>query len=684
MAAVFPLDTTKPWTFNGVTYEYDADDDRWFVVSTIATDQVVDSINSNQSDIDVLNTIIDQEIENRTALLDVAAAKNNQQDSDIAELDARVDALAALSGRLEFKGSYTYVALKTTAGCQAEYEQCLRDAQDADDIIAARSQCTRDLSDCTNSIGEPLADTTFSTTGTDDVGGPSLLFQEQESITITDVSIEGSSFDWHNVLEIGDFIELVETTDNDIILYEVIADPITKNGSEEIRIKYIKSENLGDGQFNYDEVYLIRAFRAKQGLDIIAADERYIQKPYSVYFEDNAVNISPIAPDGELKNGELWYDTDSLELFIYNNNAWTASARPPTSDITIKGVINDVDELQNQAHETVVRVNSLISDLMLENNIYYSDNAPTGDITGTLRNGDLWIDSDDLTIKFYSQGAWINPDRQVGGDYLETTGGEMTGDLEIMGGPEVGGANIYLWNNGFTRYGWGNTPTELYGGYVFMRDEDNFEIGTYDNKDLKLKAGSIFIDGQLEILNTDDTNHEGFTIYGTTKDGVPGNLLQAYHNSGSLPDAVNYSGVISSNTNIVNKQYVDDSVAEDQWEWHSKNQGDDSIYIKNTIHWTYIDTNTIKLNISQHSLQGRSWKYPNTSHEAVEFPISITGIVSGSTVPVLSGKTSSIRSLAYQGSKYFQIFVPIDNQFIWAPTAVPNLASVKVKIHGYL
>ena len=109
-------------------------------------------------------------------------------------------------------------------------------------------------------LENPLADTEFSTTGTDDVGGPSLQFEQQESITITDVSIEGSSFDWHNVLEIGDFIELVETTDGDSILYEVIADPITKNGSEEIRIKYIKSENLGNGQFDYDEVYTIRAF----------------------------------------------------------------------------------------------------------------------------------------------------------------------------------------------------------------------------------------------------------------------------------------------------------------------------------------------------------------------------------------------------------------------------------------
>ena len=58
---------------------------------------------------------------------------------------------------------------------------------------------------------------------------------------------------------------------------------------------------------------------------------------------------------------------------------------------------------------------------MLENNIYYSDDPPVGDSTGTLRNGDLWIDSDDLEIKFYSGGAWINPDRQVGGNYVDQT-----------------------------------------------------------------------------------------------------------------------------------------------------------------------------------------------------------------------------------------------------------------------
>ena len=44
MAAVFPLDTSKPWAFNGVTYEYDAGEDRWYVVSSAASEEVVDEL----------------------------------------------------------------------------------------------------------------------------------------------------------------------------------------------------------------------------------------------------------------------------------------------------------------------------------------------------------------------------------------------------------------------------------------------------------------------------------------------------------------------------------------------------------------------------------------------------------------------------------------------------------------
>ena len=58
MAAVFPLDTSQPWTNNGVTYEYDATEDRWYVVSTTATDQVVSDIADLNDEVDALELTV--------------------------------------------------------------------------------------------------------------------------------------------------------------------------------------------------------------------------------------------------------------------------------------------------------------------------------------------------------------------------------------------------------------------------------------------------------------------------------------------------------------------------------------------------------------------------------------------------------------------------------------------------
>ena len=75
MAVTLPLDTSAPWTINGVTYEYDAVEDRWYVVSTVATDQVVDNINTLNQEVirgfderdDLIETL--QRIEQRLHLL---------------------------------------------------------------------------------------------------------------------------------------------------------------------------------------------------------------------------------------------------------------------------------------------------------------------------------------------------------------------------------------------------------------------------------------------------------------------------------------------------------------------------------------------------------------------------------------------------------------------------------------
>ena len=495
MAAVFPLDTTKPWTFNGVTYQYNPAEDRWSVVSTIATDQVVGNLNDLERDLEVTNTIIDQEIENRTVLLNAAASKNNSQDSSIDELSGRIDAIGSVVGVLEFKGRYHYVLEKTSEACTAAYAQCLVNA--GGDVPAA-SECNRLKDVCDASINEPYGNGTFTSKGTTNV------MEDVEEFVFSGIDLDGQVLDWINLVEPTDYIEFVEKTKGDTALYECIEEPKIYSTERSVRVKFLKDSGSGDGNFNLQEEYDIRVIKSSTGIDIIEADERYVQRPYRVQFASTAPTEGQ-AEDGILHNGELWYDTLNLELFVWNNNAWVSSAKPPSQDIVVSSVIADVDRLLTESAGHSLAINSLISDLVLENNIFYSDDPPVGDITGTLRNGDLWVDSNDLTIKFYSGGAWINPDRQVGGDYLEKSGGLMTGDIDMQGGPEPG-SNIYMYNNGFIRFGWGHTAEDLYGGYVFMRDENIFEIGTYSNKTLRFKGSSEFLSAPQVPEPTDDAH----------------------------------------------------------------------------------------------------------------------------------------------------------------------------------
>ena len=58
-----------------------------------------------------INTI-DQEIDNRTQLLEAAAETNNRQDAALSELDTRLELVSENIGILEFSGQYTYVLEK--------------------------------------------------------------------------------------------------------------------------------------------------------------------------------------------------------------------------------------------------------------------------------------------------------------------------------------------------------------------------------------------------------------------------------------------------------------------------------------------------------------------------------------------------------------------------------------------
>ena len=384
MAAVFPLDTTQPWVFNGVTYEYDASEDRWFVVSTTATDSVVDSLNTLTQGLEDANETIEREIDNRTDLINAAAGRNNAQDAAIAELDARVDSISANIGILEFKGIYTYRLERSEAACNAAYVACVQAANGDAEMLR---QCDAALTQCLAEQGDPLAEGTFTSVGTLDLA-------DTTELVITTKDKDGNSIDWENILETGDYLELSEpntldggTTGGDTVLYEVIADPIRAGGQESIRVKFIKETGNGDGHFDLQTDYTIRVFKKDLGIDINEADDRYVARPYKVLFSDAAPTTGD-ALDEVLRNGELWFDTNALELFVWNNNAWVTAAKPPTQDIVFNAALAEIEALKAKPDITA------------------STNAPANP-----KQGDLWFNPSTLKFAFYTSGAWINPDQ---------------------------------------------------------------------------------------------------------------------------------------------------------------------------------------------------------------------------------------------------------------------------------
>ena len=374
MAAVFPLDTSKPWTFNGVTYEYDASEDRWFVVSTTKTDQVDESLDDLSRDVDVINTTIDQEIENRTSLLNAAAAKNNEQDERLAEIDAKLELVASNIGVLEFAGLFRYFPLITQEYCDTQFAECV---EAANGDLTAIQACTQEKTRCDVTVTTEIPDGEF----TSDV----LAYSDTQYLRISNKTINDAEYDWVSLIEPGDYIELVEQNLRDTVLFEVLTD--ARADSENIRVQFVRQTSLGDSQFNDGEIYAVRIFKEERGLDLNAADARYVQRPYTVLFGDDPPELGD-AFTGVLQNGELWYDTQNLQLFVWNNNAWVTAMSPLSQDTVITAALSDIDTLKAKPE------------------ILVSTSSPANP-----KQGDLWFNPSTLKFAFYTAGAWINPDQ---------------------------------------------------------------------------------------------------------------------------------------------------------------------------------------------------------------------------------------------------------------------------------
>ena len=201
-------------------------------------------------------------------------------------------------------------------------------------------------------------------------------------------------------------------------------------------------------------------------------------------------------------------------------------------------------------------------------------------------------------------------------------------------------------------------------------NEWGFRVDSADNLNFDSKVGSY---SELIWFEPDGGANFSGRVVVATPTAAEHATTKAYVDNG----ATSFGGEVGSDGTISNMPF------NHEWTWKSDSTGSDSFYLPGKIFWTYIDTDTVKLNISQNSLTGRDWNYPDMAQTSIVFPISITGISNNKIVPILSGNTSSVRSLFYEGGRYFQVKVPAASQLIWNPTAVPNLSNVRAAIHGY-
>ena len=180
--------------------------------------------------------------------------------------------------------------------------------------------------------------------------------------------------------------------------------------------------------------------------------------------------------------------------------------------------------------------------------------------------GDRWI----VTGRGPAAGGGV-PQEYVDDNFLKLKGGTLTGPLKGDGSMLSGRATLQI-------QALADKPVAINSGssYLPVLSIFGYKSGAPDNREcfLSLEAngninsdGRLFtkkgmqISGQASIIKRVGQEVAGFVLEGRTTDGEIGNLLQVYHNGGSVPDAVNYNGKMTSPRNIVNKEYVDGHVS---------------------------------------------------------------------------------------------------------------------------
>ena len=376
--------------------------------------------------------------------------------------------------------------------------------------------------------------------------------------------------------------------------------------TNKIRYKYVKFDKLivEDERNGAYAQYVVTAVNSDGDYDVVYETGNGVSAAdFGQTFaldrspNDDGIVVSETAPT-QVLNGSLWFDSspDSLVLFVYydpdgdpNTAAWIPASPPVSLDginatidtalivqDSILGRLDAGETIQSTLQTDVGNRVSKAGDTMSGSltlstqgqanddgvRFYMKDNSgntnltifPTGTVTGksTIRvnkdSGDCFQvkDSGGNTVKWKvtSEGHMESP-------RLRLMGGNSANRDERVIDVKQGQAGRLAYNSS-SRLNWGSS---------------NVWIGT------SAAAGDSAVTVNLDLQNnpiknvsTFELKHQGsagkkFIIQGETANGDDDeDFFYSYKNNGGTLDAINYTGKMDSDTNLVNKKYVDDAV----------------------------------------------------------------------------------------------------------------------------
>lgn len=371
---------TNPAT--GVTYQYDAASQTWVVISNSAAETLGGTIDDLQADVSTLQSLLPAETSARQA---GDAALQNQIDTlDIPDPFNP----APLYGAIETEG-------RTRQLADENLQQQIDGIESGGDVNLD-NYYTKDEIDnqfTLRGVGYNYLMSSFSGTPTIRPGEIHTNNRIVGQVTFISMGPEDDNGKARRDAVVGDTIEIYEATYDHYFRYE-----ITSYGGDGIwGVQYVGNEEDRDYPLG-------------------------IGYPYLVYLYPTHISSANYYTKSEMQTLYL-KKTEGTAQTLKSNVKYTGLISE-TQHLVHKGYVDSqingvYDAISNGNYASLQYVNDEVDKMVTsfntedaEPDIFYGDYAPTGE----MKNGNIWFDSMSLRLNIWSQGAWINPDRNDGKD----------------------------------------------------------------------------------------------------------------------------------------------------------------------------------------------------------------------------------------------------------------------------